>query len=248
MTTKTSRPATSSTSSSTSVSRRAGTTVGVLCLRRQKHGVPSPGRTGHRQGAAAAQRSTLPVRAAQHCVLLHSRRARNAVFDSLISEVGQRLRSDAATVKLITKAPARRSRPSFRYVNSEKCLERDTTRRMPSVRSTSSWLSSVATRVSAENTQGEGVRRIVTRAVGVDAQNRGSMGVVQAVERSFRQVALHTRSTPAVPRRSRNRANLRSQVRRTRGGRHHRGAIYCLTSQLGNYLPFSQQPAQPPEL
>ncbi len=95
---------------------------------------------------------------------------RNAVFDSLIDEVGRRLRSEAPGVKFVTKAPGK-AKPTE--------LPPRETREVPGTGYDTTDAIEPITRLIAQftdyrgdtrNTQGEGARRLVSSTIGVDAE------------------------------------------------------------------------------
>lgn len=94
---------------------------------------------------------------------------RNAVFDSLIDEVGQRLKSDAPTVKLVTTSPGK-PKPTELPPREEREVPGtgyDTTEAITPIKQLIEQFSDY--RGDSRNTRGEGARRLVTRTVGVDA-------------------------------------------------------------------------------
>ena len=101
---------------------------------------------------------------------LYVRVDRNAVFDSLIKEVGQRLRSEAPAVKFHTKSPGK-AKPTE--------LQPRETREVPGTGYDTTDAIEPITQLIAQftdyrddtrNTEGEGARRVITRTVGVDAE------------------------------------------------------------------------------
>jgi type III restriction enzyme len=94
---------------------------------------------------------------------------RNAVFDSLISEVGQRLSTEAPAVKLMTKSPDRPKPVELqpREIREVPGTGYDTTDAIEPITQLIAQFTDY--RGDTRNTQGEGARRIVTRTVGVDA-------------------------------------------------------------------------------
>jgi type III restriction enzyme len=95
---------------------------------------------------------------------------RNAVFDSLIAEVGQRLRSDAPAVKLVTKSPdkAKPVELPTRKVREVPGTAYDTSDAIEPIAQLIVQFTDY--RGDTRNTLGEGARRVVTRTVGVDAE------------------------------------------------------------------------------
>lgn len=101
---------------------------------------------------------------------LYVRVDRNAVFDSLISEVGQRLRSDAPAVKLVTKAPGKAQPAELPPKETREVpgTGYDTTDAIEPITQLIAQFSDY--RGDTRNTQGEGARRLVSRTIGVDAE------------------------------------------------------------------------------
>ena len=94
---------------------------------------------------------------------------RNAVFDSLISEVGQRLSNEAPAVKLMTKSPDKPKPVELqpREIREVPGTGYDTTDAIEPITQLIAQFTDY--RGDTRNTQGEGARRLVTRTVGVDA-------------------------------------------------------------------------------
>ncbi len=96
---------------------------------------------------------------------------RNAVFDSLINEVGQRLRSEAPAVKLLTKAPGKQKPAEVqpRETREVPGTGYDTTDAIDPITQLITQFTDY--RGDTRNTEGEGARRVVARAIGVDAES-----------------------------------------------------------------------------
>lgn len=98
---------------------------------------------------------------------------RNAVFDTLISDVGKRLRSEAPAVKFVTKPPGKQ-KPTELQPRETRTVPRtgyDTTEAVEPIVQLIAQFTDY--RGDTRNTEGEGARRLVTRAVGsgqVDAE------------------------------------------------------------------------------
>lgn len=94
---------------------------------------------------------------------------RNAVFDTLIADVGQRLRSDAPVVRLVTKAPGKEKPGELppRQALSVPGTGYDTTEAIEPIAELIRNFTDY--RGDTRNTRGEGARRVVTRIIGVDA-------------------------------------------------------------------------------
>ena len=95
---------------------------------------------------------------------------RNAVFDSLINEVGQRLRSEAPAIRLVTKAPGKQKPVELPPHETREVpgTGYDTTDAIPPITQLINQFTDY--RGDTRNTEGEGARRLVTRTVGVEAE------------------------------------------------------------------------------
>lgn len=91
---------------------------------------------------------------------------RNATFDSLINEVGQRLRSEAPAVKFIKKAPGKQKPTELqpRATASVPGTGHDTTEAIEHITRLITQFTDY--RGDTRNTEGEGARRLVTRSIG----------------------------------------------------------------------------------
>ena len=95
---------------------------------------------------------------------------RNAVFDSLIHDVGQRLRSEAPAVKLVTKSPGKAKPVELQPRESRDVpgTAYDTTDAVEPITQLIRHFTDY--RGDTRNTRGEGARRVVTRGIGVDTE------------------------------------------------------------------------------